>query len=158
MAYIRTKNINKNSYAYVVESTKTAKGPRQKVKQYLGRVYETTKSNNINKSVITAKNKTDFLQQLITKELDKNGFSQQGSHLKLDTVVFLPKSLTLQKKKKHVVVKLNEGYLCNHTVNNIKKFARTQDIAKDGFKLAKLLLDAGLPISEEEFISFYKLH
>ena len=40
MAYIRTKKINNNKYAYLVENKNTPKGPRQKVIQYLGRVHE----------------------------------------------------------------------------------------------------------------------
>ncbi|PIN76344.1 hypothetical protein COV17_02885 [Candidatus Woesearchaeota archaeon CG10_big_fil_rev_8_21_14_0_10_36_11] len=158
MTYIRTKSINKNMYAYVVESTTTPKGPRQNVKQYLGRVYTTTKNEMQKKKGITAKNTTDFLRQLASRELYAHGFTIKRNNVEFSNVLFSQKSFTLQNGKKNVVVKLNEGYLCHHTLQKIQKFTKTDDVAKDGFVLARLIIEAGMTISEEEFIHFYKLH
>ena len=39
--FVRKKKVKKNIYGYLVESKYTKKGSRQKVKKYLGRVFET---------------------------------------------------------------------------------------------------------------------
>ena len=68
MAYIRTKKIGKNKYAYLVEIVSTDKGPRQKVKQYLGRVYDFEKSKEVSE-INEGKTKEEILLDKLIKEV-----------------------------------------------------------------------------------------
>lgn len=152
MAYIRTKKISDKNYAYLVENISTTNGPRQKVKKYLGRVYFLEKIEN-KETTINARNKKEFLQQLIQKHLENHGFTKKALTLINDKSSFDLNSLKLAKG----VLALNEGYLCDFTIETIFSFKKTKDIRKDGTILAKQLLQAGLPLSEQEFVQLYSL-
>ena len=47
MAFLRIKRVKSKEYGYLVESSWTELGSRQKVKTYLGRVYRFESKNNI---------------------------------------------------------------------------------------------------------------
>ena len=153
MAYIRTKKINNKPYAYLVENISTINGPRQKVKKYLGRIHELNDANNKNKSNISANTKKEFLKQLRSKHLENHQFNKQDQMLTNNIVKFNLNSLTFKKG----VLNINNGYLCNFTINRILEFKKTKDLQKDGTILAKHFLNAGLPVSQEEFVMFYQL-
>ena len=152
MVYIRTKKISNKDYAYLVENISTENGPRQKVKKYLGRVYELVKESQEPLS-ISVNNKKEFLRQLVVNQLQSHGFTEKGSFLIKDKINFNTKKLNFKKG----VLAINEGYLCDFTINRILEFKKTKDLQKDGTKLAKLFLSAGLPVSQEEFVKFYQM-
>ncbi|PIN87838.1 hypothetical protein COV12_01650 [Candidatus Woesearchaeota archaeon CG10_big_fil_rev_8_21_14_0_10_32_24] len=157
MVYIRIKKISNKPYAYLVESQSTKQGPRQRVKQYLGRIHTVEQQDN-EKYVVVGKTKKEFLQEMLLRELKPAGFKENKEIYSFQELHFCPKNLTLKKKnQKEAVIKLNEGYLCSFTMNRLHKFAKTDDMNKDAFLLAKYFLEAGLTISEKEFVSFYQL-
>ena len=149
MAFIRTKNINGNPYAYLVESTNTSKGPRQKVKKYLGRVYSFSEVNGKKFS------SNNIVQNLILSELSKCGFESVKGVYMNGNVIFNPKKNSVMKGKKDAVVRLNEGHLSSFTVRRIINFKKSNDLNKDANLLAKYFLEAGLNVSQEEFIKYY---
>ncbi len=150
MAYIRVKKISGNNYAYLVESEMTPKGPRQRVKKYLGRVY----SFDEKRSKLVAGR--GVLQRVVLGELAKYGFKQEKKGFVCNDVWYFAKEQKFVKGKKSVVLALNEGYLCEYTLNKIKNFKKSKDLNKDAVKLANLFYQAGLPISEEDFVDFYQ--
>lgn len=160
MAYIRTKKIGKNKYAYLVEIITTDKGPRQKVKQYLGRVFvlekkKETKSTNLGNS------KEDLLLNLILPELEARGFNKKKESYVYKNFTFNPKELTLKKRNKNktekeAVIGLEEGYICSFTLQRIFNFKKGKDLNKDAHQLAKYFLEAGLQINQELFVKFYQ--
>lgn len=152
MAYIRTKKINDKNYAYLVENISTKNGPRQKVKKYLGRVYQLEKQTE-KEITINVKTKKEFLQQLIQKHLENHGFTKKACILTNDSSSLDLNSLKLTKG----VLALNDGYLCDFTIERIFSFKKTKDLQKDGTILAKQLLQAGLLLSEQEFVQLYSL-
>ncbi len=154
MAYIRCKRINGSQYAYLVESTTTPQGPRQKVKKYLGKVHEFSERDEIVRSG-EYNTKKELVRCLIEKELLSHGFVKNKSSFCCENVVF-DKSLK-QKNGKSIVLKINEGYLCDFTVKRILNFKKSDDVAKDAPILAKHFIDAGFVISEEEFVQYYRL-
>ncbi|NQV91083.1 hypothetical protein HQ489_01275 [Candidatus Woesearchaeota archaeon] len=157
MTYIRVKKISNKPYAYLVESQSTKRGPRQRVKQYLGRIHTVEQQKN-EKSMVVGKTKKDFLQNMVLRELIPAGFSKKGTKFSYEQLHFCPEELTLRKKNnKEAIIKMNEGYLCSFTVERLHKFSKKDDINKDALLLAKHFLEAGLTISEEEFVSYYKL-
>ena len=90
MAYIRTKKINGNKYAYLVEIINTDKGPRQKVKQYLGRVHELEKKKEIGE-INEGNTKEEILLNLIVPELSGRGFKEREHNLAYKNFIFNPK-------------------------------------------------------------------
>ena len=157
MAYIRVKKISNKPYAYLVESQSTKRGPRQRVKQYLGRIYAVEQKEN-ERSTVVGKTKEEFLKEMVLRELMPAGFKEKGAKFSFEQLHFCPQELTLRKKNnKEAVIKLNEGYLCSFTIDRLHKFSKTDDMNKDALSLAKYFLGAGLTVSEEEFVNFYQL-
>ncbi len=158
MSYIRIKKIQQHEYAYFVESISTEKGPRQKVKQYLGKVEHhqlpeySPKDTNHN-------GKKDFLISLVKNHLTALNFIEKENKLIKENIVFkLDKCLILNtKSEKEVVLALHPGFLCNFTLRRILDFKKTEDLRKDGNTLANFFQEAGLQITEKEFVQFYKL-
>ena len=157
MAYIRTKTISGNKYAYLVEIIPTDKGPRQKVKQYLGRVHEFEKNNEISE-IKEGNSKENILLNLIIPELKSRGFKDKKNNLVYQKLIFDQKniSLTKSKTKKEAIIKLNEGYLSTFTLQRIVNFQKTKNLNKDAHTLAKYFLEAGLQINQELFVKYYQ--
>lgn len=159
MVYIRIKKISHKHYAYLVENKATAAGPRQKVLQYLGRVHQLQRAqnNNNNAVAINAKNKTEFLQQLVSAHLENHGFNKGKKDYQFHDLIYSYTDFTLSSKKKDAVLAINEGYLCRFTLQRIINFKKSKDVTKDAYLLAKYFLEAGLPLSQEQFVQFYQL-
>ena len=160
MAYIRTKKINGNKYAYLVEIINTDKGPRQKVKQYLGRVHELEKKKEIG-DINEGNTKEEILLNLIVPELSGRGFKEREHNLAYKNFIFNPKDFSLTKKTKNktskeAVISLEEGYLSSFTVQRIINFQKTKNLNEDAHQLAKYFLEAGLQINQELFVRFYE--
>jgi len=160
MAYIRTKKINGNKYAYLVEIVNTSKGPRQKVKQYLGRVHELEKKKEINE-INEGNSKKEILLNLILPELSGRGFKERKNNFAYKNFVFNTEEFSLTKKTKNktskeAVVGLEEGYLSSFTLQRILNFQKSKDLNKDAHALAKYFLEAGLNISKDLFVRFYE--
>jgi hypothetical protein len=161
MVYIRTKKISNNNYAYLVEIINTKKGPRQKVIQYLGRVYDLELKKDIINQKNNQNNKNEIILSLVLPELLARGFNHKNDKWSFQKLTFNSKELTLtktikNKKSKEAIISLNDGYLCTFTLQRIINFKRTKDLQKDAQSLAKYFLEAGLNISQEQFISFYQ--
>ncbi len=155
MAFIRIKKINHAPYAYLVESVATANGPRQKVKKYLGRVHVREKQSSTS-CTSPAQTKKELLLALANQELANHGFVKKGGKY-TDKRLSFSRSLRLVRKNKETVLALNDGYLCSFTLRRILSFRPTDDITQDAKTLAKHFLDAGIPISEEQFVQYYQL-
>lgn len=157
MTYIRLKKINHQDYAYLVENLQTEKGPRQKVRKYLGKVHHLKASETIDVD-IEAKNKNEMLHLLTINQLVSCCFKEKEQLYELDDLLFSPKDFTIKtKNQKEAVLKINDGHLCSFTLQRILKFKKSADLNKDAFLLAKYFLEAGLPISKTNFIRFYEL-
>ena len=158
MAFIRIKKISSNKYAYLVESTNTNKGPRQKVKQYLGRVHELEKNDETNvESNYNPNTKKEILSSLILPELSSRGFSKNKDKFQHKSLLFCPRELSITKKNgKEAILAVEEGYLCSYTLQRLLNFKKSKDLNSDALKLAKYFLEAGLAISEEKFVKFYQ--
>jgi hypothetical protein len=157
MAFIRIKNISGNQYAYLVENIQTNKGSRQKVKKYLGKVHK-LEEQYFKENPIDFNTKKSFITSLALRHIP---FKKKENKYHYKNLVFCPKKLeifqlTKKKTKKEAIIKTNEGYLSTHTLQNILEFKKTTNIQKDAYILAKHFIQAGLNISKEEFIDYYK--
>jgi len=159
MAFIRIKIFYGKSYAYLVENINTEKGSRQKVKQYLGRVHE-LESNDSKRSLVKAESRNSFIRQLVLRELVK--FKEKDGVHRFKKFAFCPNDFTIRRatktgQDKETIFSLNNGYLSSFTLQRILSFKKSENLQKDGYILAKFFLEAGLPVSPEEFIGFYGL-
>ena len=157
MVYIRIKKINNGSYAYLVESKNTPAGPRQKVKQYLGKITALQLQNNSPRSEIKTKSQREFVIELVKRELQRHGFSENKHFFQYEDIIFSLQELTIKKNNKETILHLNQGFLNTYTLQRLFSFKKTKDHTSDAPLLAKYFLEAGLPLSQQEFVQFYQL-
>ncbi|HLD72968.1 MAG TPA: hypothetical protein VJA23_05255 [Candidatus Nanoarchaeia archaeon] len=160
MSYIRLKTISSQKYAYLVEIVSTPKGPRQKVKQYLGKVHSLELIQESD-TIILGTKKKDLLQNLVLAQLKSLGFQEKDKGWFLEDLSFDPEDFTLIKKtktnkKQAAVLSLNQGHLCTFTLQRIINFQKSKNFHQDAQNLAKSFLEAGLPISKELFVKYYQ--
>lgn len=146
MSFIRIKKVKGHRYAYLVENKWTNKGARQKVGKYLGRIYSPEKKTqkglkehlNIKdiKSYVKENDFKKIINDLVSLELHKHG---------IDNVYF--------GKQGNKVIALNQGFLCEHTLNALLSHVPDED---DGFKLAELITGAGIDIEQNVFIELFE--
>ena len=158
MAYLRIKKIQNKEYAYLVKSIKTAKGPRQKVLRYLGKVQRHLLPEQFEKE-IKRSTKKDFIGSLVQSHLNALGFSKMKSVMRKGPLIFSQKdySFRSEKSRKEHILAFEQGYLCQYTLQRLLSFTKSDDVQQDGYALARYFLEAGLRITEEEFIQFYSL-
>lgn len=165
MAFLRIKAVKGNKYGYLVENRQTKKGPRQRVKRYLGKAVELKAQREVDffeyfkvddSKDYFKKNKKEILLDLVRLELIKHGFKEKGVLLSNQKVSFDEKSLKLLKGKKEVLLVINEGLLGSFTLQRILKFKKSGDFQKDANQLAKYFVEGGINVSQEVFIGFYK--
>ncbi|MFH1683224.1 MAG: hypothetical protein ABIA37_05510 [Candidatus Woesearchaeota archaeon] len=156
MAYIRTKKISDNLYCYLVENKQTKNGPRQKVKKYLGKAITLEAKKELDPEFNLKLEKKELLLDLIRYELLNHSFKKKDDLLINQKVVFNLNELKATKGKKEVVLKLNEGFLCNFTLKRILAFKKTNDINEDALKLARYFVEAGINIPKDVFVEFYQ--
>ena len=161
MAFIRVKTIHDKPYAYLVENVSTENGPRQKVKQYLGRIYDASAlGEETTRDLVTGDSRKEFLLNLVLREMP--GFQANKDQFNFENTIFCPESFTVRRSTKsgsdkETILSLHGGYLSSFTLQRIIDFKKTKDVEKDARILAKYFLEAGLLISQEEFISFYEM-
>ena len=171
MAFFRIKKIKGKEYAYIVENEwkTTAKsvgtlrgikprGSRQKVKGYLGRVYRLDLRNNAGffeflkienfQNYIEKNEKNIIISDLIEWELYRFNISKSEFSIDLD-------NKKIQKSNKDVVFFINEGFMCSLTLKNLLEFKAEGDEQADGYRLAKVFVEAGIKVPQEIFISLF---
>ena len=155
--FLRTKIIKGNSYLYAIENKwyKRKKATRQRNTKYLGKCIKLEKTNNIafekpNKYFKLTPYKI-ILQDLIIHELKNHGIEKQSRH-------FQPHKFRLNPYLIPAInFELNEGFLCNYTLNKAYNFKFKKTELKDKAKeLANILLQLGLNIDDDLFIKIYK--
>ncbi|MFA5142479.1 MAG: hypothetical protein WC471_05935 [Candidatus Woesearchaeota archaeon] len=167
MTFVRTKSIKGKNYAYLVENIWTANGPRQKAKKYLGRVYNHRRETEIPFAEfyrdydVKTRSKKELLCDAIRLELANHGFkeenmiwSNKGSFIDLKRLKFF------NDRGNEVAIGLNEGILCKPLITKILKHQvidGKEAPDKEGYSLAKLLVEAGLKIEPEVFVRLYEL-
>ena len=162
--FLRIKKINKIQYAYLVDNrwykrrTKgRGKGPRQKVKKYLGRVYSFDKVEdkhffdfkNIGNIEEYIKNneKNDIIKDLVELELFKHKIGKEF------LINFDDKKVL--KGNKEVSLAINEGFLNSYTLARLLDFKFEHDAEKAGLDFAKYFVEAGIEVPKEVFVGIF---
>lgn len=164
--FIRTKKINNKQYAYLVQNVWSETGNRQKVAAYLGKIHmpakQETKATLATQTALIANTQEEIINELIENELKQHQFKEHPDNPTLfihDMLIYNKKTNALKEKNKDVVLKINDGYLCNYTIQQIREECKVQKQRTDphvrAVKLAETLVTAGLKVPQETFI---KLH
>ena len=152
--FVRAKKINGKTYAYLVQNEWTPWGSRQRVTKYLG------KTHTLNKYSEGIAELPAGLQQAITEaaaqELTNHGFIREGNILKQEDIIVNLDDKTVRQKNKKVVLGMNEGYLCDHTLQQLLTFAPGERPYESAKKLANLVLEAGLKLINEQFVHLFE--
>lgn len=138
--FIRTKQIKKYHYAYLVENTWKKGRSKQRVVQYLGRVY------SVKTPPPAHSLGEDIIKSLLEHELS---LCEHNIRIDFDTKEVL-------KGGKEIVLGLNGGFFCTYTFTELHKALYVRNEEVPGTALAQAFSNAGLRIPQEAFISLYK--
>lgn len=161
MGFVRIKKIKGSEYGYLVENTWTAKGSRQKVKAYLGKVIKPVKATDIPAPDLKDLSYADAVKAVAKWTLKQHGFQEGAqSMLMQGTVLADLGELKVINKTNPAVVAMHEGFLCQHTFQDAVGFIPSSNVEEViGRELANVLLEAGLSVPHEVFVQlFEKVH
>ena len=156
--FLRTKKIKNNSYLYAIDNKwyKRKKGPRSKSQKYLGKCHKPERINNFKPQLdlkhieITPFRK--IIQYLVELELNNHGIEKQSRYYLYQSKFRLNPYLTPP-----INLEMNEGFLCNYTLNKLYNFKfKSSNLKEKAKELANTLLQAGLKVEEDLFIELYK--
>ena len=182
MSFIRVKEIGKKNgkkyrYAYLVSNKWRKrlkggrKGSRQKVSKYLGRVLKIEKEKEIDfyefieidiskVEEYLKNNKSRIVNDLVRRELLERGFFEKEGKIEKEEVRYdteLHKFVDLNEGEDKVVIEMNEGFLCKHTIRGLINFKNDADDEREkGIELAKAFLEAGLKVPNEIFVGYFE--
>ena len=152
--FVRIKNIKGRPYAYLVKNEWTPWGSRQRVAKYLGRAHLLERVSDESKALPEGFDET--IIEAVKQELLNHGFRWEGDCLtKADLTVNLEKK-TVKQRKKDAVIGMNEGYLCEHTLQQLLAFEPEERDDKSAKKLASNMLEAGVKLSQEDFVHLFE--
>lgn len=152
--FVRVKNIKGKKYAYLVENEWTPWGSRQRVAKYLGKMQPLTRYSEHTTTLPSGYKES--VTALVISELKNHGFVHEGDVLKSEAI-----SVHLGEKKvtlgaKNVALQLNEGFLCDHTLTQLLAFTPEERPDVTAKKLANTTLEAGLKLSQEQFLHLFE--
>ncbi len=148
--FVRVKNIKGRKYAYLVENEWTPWGSRQKVTKYLGKTITVPRISEEQKELPKELNKA--LKTAIEQELENHGFK----NARKDKIIVKLEENKVEEDGKKIVIALNEGYLCDHTLKQLFEFTPLEKPSESATKLANLALEAGLKLSQEQFLHLFE--
>jgi hypothetical protein len=161
MGFVRIKKIKGQEYGYLVENTWTAKGSRQKVKAYLGRIIKPAKTAGQPVPELKELSYADAVRAVAKWTLLQHGF-QEGSQSMLmsGTVLADLGESRIINRTNPAVISMHEGFLCTHTLQQATGFIPSGNTEETvGKELANVLLEAGLSVPQEVFVQlFEKVH
>jgi hypothetical protein len=177
MGFIRVKGHGEHRYAYRVTAEWTRKGPRQKVSEYLGKVESPKKVREIQLTPeeISEMNYEKLILMLAENELASHGFEKKGEGMEISLggktirAEISPKNTRIAHKKisgkeKACVLQINEGFLSGSTLSELINFRANASSGDDNFTsepeegemLARLVVNAGLSVSQGVFLKIYE--
>ncbi len=173
MSYIRVKKRQSKQgflkYAYLVKTRRMykVKKVKQRNLKYLGRVF---RLNNMGLDLISflgkeaalfinETSKKEIVLKLIEFELLNHGFKRIKNNaysLNSEITADLDKFKIRSNKNKSTVLEINEGFLCEYTINSLLNFKFPNLNEKEcGKYLANALLSAGIKLDEQLFLNLF---
>ena len=149
-------------YGYLVLNRyrKRQKSPRQKVKQYLGRVYRFEKVLNEEIEALETERATvkENMVLLIKNELKNYGFEEkEGLWQRENCSVNVEQALCVDPEGKNICIALNDGLLHASTMGALIDFKPQKGLEKEvGKQLGNALISAGIRPKEAVFIGLFR--
>ena len=161
MAFFRIKKIKGKEYVYVVENEWKAGSSRQRVKDYLGRVFRLDLKNDIDfkrfiktdsiKNYIDGNGSSKIINDLLEWELFR--FNVDKGIFSIDLI-----GKKIQKNERNVALLINEGFLCSLTLRGLFEFKPGEENT-DAYLFARAFVEAGVKVPQEVFVGLFgKLH
>ena len=154
-AFVRVKKIKGNPYGYLVENEWTPWGSRQRVTKYLGKAVTLQRLSEQSSQLPTG-----MQQAIITavkQELTNHGFVEKNANYANDQDVHVNLTeKTVRHKGRNIVLGMNEGYLCGHTLQQLLSYTPLERPNESATKLANLALEAGLKLNDEQFVHLFE--
>ena len=149
-------------YAYQVVNKyrKRRKMPKQKVKQYLGRVYRFEKrKNQVIETIETEKTtiKKNMIL-LLENELKNYGFQEkEGCWQQQLYMINLEQNICMDQQGRNCCIAINDGLLHTTTIRALTTFKPKEGLEKEiGEQLGKALISAGIRPKEAVFINLFR--
>ncbi|MDA1196737.1 MAG: hypothetical protein O2779_02105 [Nanoarchaeota archaeon] len=176
MVYIRIKKIRTKKgsvyeYAYLVANTyrKRKRSARQKVLDYLGKVYHFEVDSRLSFEVPEEVDASDFVEEfgyknvvkkLVGFELLRHGFAFSGGTYSRDGIeVTVGKTGIMfgnESGNAPIVLAFNEGFLCKKTYCDLLNFTAQSDDERDvGKAFGHAVLEAGIGIPKNVFVALF---
>ncbi len=152
--FVRVKKIKGRPYAYLVENEWTPWGSRQRVSKYLGKTQTLSRFSEGLAELPTGLQPA--IVEAVAQELSNHGFVREGNLLKQENVTVDLNEKTVRQNTKKIVLGMNEGYLCDHTLQQLLTFTPEERQDESAKKLASRVLEAGLKLSNEQFLHLYE--
>ena len=152
--FVRVKKINGRPYGYLVENEWTPWGSRQRVSKYLGKTQTLTRYSEGLAELPAGLQPA--IVEAVAQELSNHGFVREGGLLRQEDIIVNLDEKTVRHKSKKVVLGMNEGYLCDHTLQQLLTFTPDERPDASAKKLANLVLEAGLKLSNEQFVHLFE--
>lgn len=152
--FVRVKKIKGKEYAYLVQNEWTPWGSRQKVAKYLGKAHKIERMSENTKQLPAGFQQTVI--ESIAQELENHGFSRQDTNLVKENFTVSMNDKTIRFNGKRAVLGMNEGYLCDETIQQLLTFIPEEKAEANAKKLANLVLEAGLKLNSEQFLHLFE--
>lgn len=156
MSFVRIKKIKGINYAYLVKNKWTKNGTRQKSVKYLGKIIELKKINKKELKKYAHLTPKQVIHELILMELENHGFKERDNLFKLKKITFDPETHNFSSRNKNIVLKINNEFMCQHTINSLLNFNFNGDEEQTGLALAKAIVSSGLTIPKDIFIHLFE--
>jgi len=152
--FVRVKKIKGRPYAYLVENEWTPWGSRQRVSKYLGKTETMQRFSEGLLELPTGMQPA--ITEAVAQELVNHGFVRDGSLLKQESITVNLDDKTVRQNSKKVVLGMNEGYLCDHTLQQLLTFSLEEKHEENIKKLVNLVVEAGLKLSQEQLVHLFE--
>ena len=159
----RTNSSGKSyEYGYLVlnKYKRRKKSPRQKVKQYLGRVYRFERAFNKEIEALETEKTTikENMVLLIKNELKNYGFEEkEGLWQRESCFINIEQGICLDQEGRNICVALNDGLLHTSTIGELIDFKPQKGLEKEiGAQLGNALISAGIRPKEAVFIGLFR--
>lgn len=155
--FIRIKKIQGKYYAYNVQNKRLHGKVRQKVKSYLGKTIIPAKSKDIDFFSFVKKDIDSYTDEKSYREIIYDLIKWELFRHDSNDVDINVKRYSVTKEGSVVVIKINEGYLYNKTLNHLLKF---QAVGDDeyfiGKEFAESLVKTGISAPKELFVKLFE--
>ncbi|MBN2454849.1 hypothetical protein JXB11_04870 [Candidatus Woesearchaeota archaeon] len=154
--FVRVKRVKGQDYGYLVENTWTGSGTRQKVMAYLGKIL---KPARVKSEGLGGFLKLDSVGEYIRKSEYREAVKalvrlELYNHAVDDKIAADFENFMVTKGGRNVVLALNEGFLCGHSLKRALEYVPDEDYS--GFLLADVLTGAGIKVEKDAFVALFE--